>query len=81
MKKKLAKKKKVPILQLYTHPAAGPETAGLTKSRCPGVRSTLQTPLGSQKSLRKSREKIEKFSKIGTLFHRNISPMLLGFIL
>ena len=23
---------------------------------------------------------LEKFSKIGTLFHRNISPMLLGFV-
>ena len=60
------------------------QLSGLTKSRCPGVQSTLQTPLGSQKSLsrspRGSLENLEKFSKIRTLFHRNISPMLLGFI-
>ena len=62
-----------------------PTVAGLTESRCPGVRSTLQTPLGSLKSLRGSPrgslENLEKFSKIRTLFHRNISPMLLDFFL
>ena len=52
-------------------------------SPCPGVRSTLQTPMDSQKSMRGSPrgslENLEKSSKIRTLFHRNISPMLLGF--
>ena len=64
-----------------------PHHAGLTKSSARGVRSTLQTPLDSQKSLGGSPggslENLEEFSKIRTLSHTNTRPRarLLEFLL
>ena len=64
-------------VMVYTHYSV----TGLTKSSAQGVRSTLQSLLGSQKSLTgspgDSLENLEDFLKIRTQLHRNISPRLL----
>ena len=56
-------------------------SGGLTKSSARGVRRTLLNPLCSKKSLTGSPGGFHEIQKMLILFHRNISPGLLGFVM